>query len=80
MYSGIDYRVQCAGAQQRAFEGSRVADVLRYATVIAGGYACEWVFATGGRTANAESKSAVRGRGLGNHFEVEPEVAYGHST
>jgi hypothetical protein len=56
------------------------ADVLRYATVIAGGYACKWVFATGGRTANAEGKSAVRGRGLGNHFAVEPEVAYGHST
>jgi hypothetical protein len=31
-----------------------VADVLGYATVIAGGYACKWVFATGGRTANAE--------------------------
>lgn len=60
--------------------GGNAAEVLRYATVIAGGYACEWVFATRGRTANAESKSAVRGRGLGNHFEVEPEVAYGHST
>jgi hypothetical protein len=57
-----------------------VADVLGYATVIAGGYACKWVFATGGRTANAEGKSTVRGRGLGNHLEVEPEVAYGHST
>jgi hypothetical protein len=39
-----------------------VADILRYATVIAGGYARKWVFAAGGRTANAEGKFAVRSR------------------